>query len=633
MLHRISLRYLVLAACVLLCAATAPLFAAVNRSPENRVAKGATLVVDGKPLGMLEAVSGGAISADVITEKLGLDHLQKKHLAGVKYEDLALALGFGLDPSVYQWISSSWKAAYTRKNGGLIIGKTGLQFYDALLTETTIPACDVSARLPAFLTVKLAPKYTRDGAPMSRTIFAAPVATQQVWAPANFRLEIDGLDGSGVLKIDPLTVKMKISENAVGDQRDYEKEPAVVEFPNLHILLAETKAASWKAWHDDFVIKGNNSDDREKTGRLILLAPDNVTEIMRINLFHLGISKLERAVDGQVWTELYCERMELDTSKTGTASTTTPTTPPATTSPAETVYPPDGPGKFGETYRMRESDPLNFTLKSANFTVAAVNAGEFGVAPAAREKLLVLHFSVGNPQATERLVRHDMLRLSTLDAAGLNYPSKTWGVDATGKPAALNLTPGTTVDLYTMLVIPAKGEPATIMVKSNRDNDGPDLVYTVHGQVPALPAPFADPADATGATALEEVAAAKGAAYPCDHFTVSMEKIASVTTPLGEVTLKEGERFLVCTLLVKNQFPVDCQLRRDMLQPELIGSEGEQMLYRGMLLETTDRPVAQLVHPGAEMRVRIFFTVPKGARAQQLIMRENKSRRYRYTVQ
>jgi len=53
------------------------------------------LELDGVMAGWLQKFSGGSATADVITEKIGIDHLARKHLAGVKYEDIELEVGRG----------------------------------------------------------------------------------------------------------------------------------------------------------------------------------------------------------------------------------------------------------------------------------------------------------------------------------------------------------------------------------------------------------------------------------------------------------------------------------------------------------------------------------------------------------
>ena len=113
-----------------------------------------------------------------------------------------------------------------------------------------------------------------------------------------------------------LVVKQKVVEHAVGELRDYEKEPASLEFGNLVVTLAESHADSWYQWFDDFVVKGNCGQDKEKSGSLAYLTPDLKTELFKVTFSNLGIFRLtedhvEAGSEGirRVKAELYVEKM------------------------------------------------------------------------------------------------------------------------------------------------------------------------------------------------------------------------------------------------------------------------------------------------------------------------------------
>ena len=85
-------------------------------------------------------------------------------------------------------------------------------------------------------------------------------------------------------------------------------------FPNLTVTLPELSAATWQAWFDDFVVKGNNTDTQEKTGRLALL-DGTLRERVRIDLSNVGIfrfasSAWTRQDTPEVVAGLYPERMD-----------------------------------------------------------------------------------------------------------------------------------------------------------------------------------------------------------------------------------------------------------------------------------------------------------------------------------
>ena len=244
----------------------------------------------GVKTGFLKSFDGGGISAEVINEPVGATYYTKKHIGQPKYEDINLQVGFSMSKAIYDWIAASWMMNYQRKNGSIVACDYKLdavsqrEFFNALLIETTIPSCDAASKEAAYITVKLAPEYTRNSKASGKAAGEVGKNEQKLWLPANFRLEIAGLDCTRVNKIDAFTVKMKTSTDALGDARDYLKEPGKLEFPNLKIQLAEIGAASWQAWHEDFVIKGNNTEDKERSGRIVFLSPNRKQELLEIKL-------------------------------------------------------------------------------------------------------------------------------------------------------------------------------------------------------------------------------------------------------------------------------------------------------------------------------------------------------------
>lgn len=287
------------------------------------------LTLDGVKCGFVKSVDGGEISAEVINEPAGPDYFVKKHIGQPKYGDFQVQVGFSMTKKMYEWIAQSWTQAHPRANGSIVAldsnsnAVSERQFTQALLTETTIPAIDSSSKEPSYLTVKLAPETIRMLKGGSKSSASENGQNEQkMWLPCNFRLQIDGLDCSRVSKIDSFTVKQTASSKDIGDARDYAKEPGKVEFPNLKITLPEASAQSWTAWHEDFVLKGNNDQMKEKNGTLTLLSPNRKEELLRIQFFNMGIFRLQndKTETGaesirHVVAELYVEKMVFDYTK------------------------------------------------------------------------------------------------------------------------------------------------------------------------------------------------------------------------------------------------------------------------------------------------------------------------------
>ena len=278
------------------------------------------LELDGAQVGALKSVDGGELVAEVVVEPVGQEPFAKKHLGNVRYEEIVLGLDLGTAGSVFMWIAESWKGQAKRRDGAIVETDARLapqarrEFRHALITETTIPTLDAASKAPGQLTVKLAPEeITRKkggGAGGQRA-----GAKQKQWLASNFRLELDGVETKTVSKIDAFTVKQTVVADDVGDVRIMEREPGKLEFPNLRVTFGQASLQSWSDWFDDFVVKGENGDDKEKSGAIVFLDATLKQELGRVELKNVGIFALRRQPPteqvARVTAELYVESMEL----------------------------------------------------------------------------------------------------------------------------------------------------------------------------------------------------------------------------------------------------------------------------------------------------------------------------------
>ncbi len=279
------------------------------------------LELDGVVCGFLQSVDGGAIAAEVVTTP-GPGAFDEKRLGRVRYEELELQLDLSLDKLVYEWIAASWKGNYPRRDGSIVAtdaaGKatSAQEFFRGLLTEVTIPAVDASSKDRLYLTVKIAPEYTRLAKGSAKAV-KSTAGRQLEWTSANFQLEIDGLDSKRVTRIEAFTVSQAIVTDAVGELRVVAEQPGRLAFPNLRVTLAASGADTWTAWFDDFVMKGNNDPSKERNGKLTFLSTAG-KPLGEVSFFDLGIFRLEPAPQqtaaetvARVVVDLYCDRMEL----------------------------------------------------------------------------------------------------------------------------------------------------------------------------------------------------------------------------------------------------------------------------------------------------------------------------------
>ena len=121
------------------------------------------LELDGINAGWLATVEGGMPTTEVIQERIGPDHLQHKHIGGVKYEDISLAFGTGMSKEFWKWIQKSFDHNHERRNGAVVAANFNLKetsrlsFHNALIGELGFPSLDASAKDPARVSCKLTP--------------------------------------------------------------------------------------------------------------------------------------------------------------------------------------------------------------------------------------------------------------------------------------------------------------------------------------------------------------------------------------------------------------------------------------------------------------------------------------------
>jgi hypothetical protein len=203
-------------------------------------------------------------------------------------------------------------------------------------------------------------------------------------------------------------------------------------------------------------------------------------------------------------------------------------------------------GSFGETFTLGKQMPLNFTLRKAEYSVSRANIGGTAYFPKGDEKLLVLRYTVQNPQKQPFNYSTSYLTFKAVDANGVtrNYVGDI-AREVTGEPLRLTLNPGQKVDGYTVIKVAAYGEVPKLIVGHGYETTTPIIRYDLRDRVAKLAAPFADPEDAKGATRRKMVPAKAGEFYPViDDCDARLDSVAYTTDSLQGRTPKKGRPFL-----------------------------------------------------------------------------------------
>jgi hypothetical protein len=345
------------------------------------------LELNGVDAGAPNAVKGGEAYGDVIDETVGPDLVVRKHIGGVRYSDIEIECGAGMTSDVYTWIANMLARKAPRKSGAVVSFDSGgterqrLAFSNGLITEVGFPALDSASKDAAHIKLKITPEETQRP-PASGTSTTVPLPKGKQWFRSQFRLTIDGLDCSGVSRIEPLVARQALVESpaGAGALRDYIQEPSALDVGDLVVTLRESQAQDWYAWQDELVPaqrqlgrvldrdrpllatdvgrRGNLGPAFERTGKLQFLAPNARDAIFELGFKGLGIYRLaaeqEAATQGisVVRASMYCEELTFavpapSTSATGAtaanggngAASRAETVAGLTRSPPETLLP------------------------------------------------------------------------------------------------------------------------------------------------------------------------------------------------------------------------------------------------------------------------------------------------------
>jgi phage tail-like protein len=262
------------------------------------------LELDGQFAGWVESWAGGHAASDVVAgNNLVGGNIQRKHIAGIKYEDITVNCGTGMSKNFYDWIKASSDKQYLRKSGAVVTAdyngkeRSRLNWTNALLTEVTFPALDAASKDAAKMTVKISPEVTRyetslGGAAVAAAAYKSGQTVQKKWLASNFRLQIAGLEQActRVSKVEAITLRFANAELPLGAGRASIGVPPRFQASNLVVTLPEQDAMPFYNWYRDVVTKGSNATN-EREGLLAYLTPDLREPIFVLGLHGLSLFK------------------------------------------------------------------------------------------------------------------------------------------------------------------------------------------------------------------------------------------------------------------------------------------------------------------------------------------------------
>jgi len=281
-------------------------------------------------------------------------------------------------------------------------------------------------------------------------------------------------------------------------------------------------------------------------------------------------------------------------------------------------------GQFGQTYTIGQREPINFTLKSAEYSITPFSVANNTWVPQADQKLLILHFAVHNPNPREFAYDWWSVKFTAVDSKDVNHEFiQIVAREGTNEKLGLSLKPAQKVDAVAAILVPSEGIVPKLIVE--REKGAAVVRYDLHGKAKPLSAGIADAGDTTGATPLKEIPAQPGSFYCLGVFDARLDEAAFTTEPLGKRALKPGYRNLTAVLTIKNGTASPQTFTWSDFMPAVRDSDGEKVAYmQAMLKATRDEVAGGTLAPGEEARIRFFFPLPDKLTGKTLVIAEGK---------
>jgi len=255
------------------------------------------LDIDSYSVGYLKKFSGLAMEADIVSNDLGPDNVQKKHVANVKWTPAKATIGIGMGKGMYDWIKAAFDKGYQTKNGTFTsadfnyAAQSSLTFMNALITEVTVPKLDGSSKDAAYFDVGFEVEQVRWAKGDGENINGKIGPKQKAWLCSNFRFELGGLPCNRVATIDSFTWKCAVAADMVGIFVENTKHPAKVTVPDLKVSISYADHKAWSEAAKKWFIDGDRLESDEMQGRITFLSPNMKDELGWIDLQNVGFKK------------------------------------------------------------------------------------------------------------------------------------------------------------------------------------------------------------------------------------------------------------------------------------------------------------------------------------------------------
>jgi hypothetical protein len=268
----------------------------------QRAFSGGSLMLDinGTNAGFIKKFSGLAMEADIVSDELGPDNVQKKHVASIKWTPGKATIGIDMGSECYQWIKAAFDKGYAARNGSITAADFNYKavsvqtFRDAVITSLTVPRLDGSSKEAVCFDLEFETEQVRWSPGGGEEIPGRPDSKQKAWLSSNFRVEMGGLPCARVASVDAFTWTCAVASDQPGIVREPTRHPARVTVPDIELSISMADYAAWADAARKWFLDGRHLEGDEMQGRIVFLAPNMKDELGGIDLINCGFKKFSQ---------------------------------------------------------------------------------------------------------------------------------------------------------------------------------------------------------------------------------------------------------------------------------------------------------------------------------------------------
>ncbi|MFN3267424.1 MAG: hypothetical protein ACK41E_11370 [Deinococcales bacterium] len=279
-------------------------------------------------------------------------------------------------------------------------------------------------------------------------------------------------------------------------------------------------------------------------------------------------------------------------------------------------------GRLNVAYTVGRDRPLNFTLNAAEYRLEPIALGRDVYSADGTQKLLILRFTVQNPNKAELDVSWQSFKMTAVDSNSVNHVFDSFFArDGETAEYATVLKPAQRVNLVAAAIVPADANITKLLLERNGET-APIVRYDLRNQIKPLAAPYSN----NGVSALPQINAQLGTTYLTQSLALRVESFAFSKETLEGNLPGEGKHWVTATVSVKNLLQTkDIGIDYNTLRPTFIDVDGATLEVTNYLVRATSgQRFFTTLKPNAEVRYRYYIEVDENVGMKEFAIKEGE---------